>query len=444
MHQKLKTGRRGVFRLTVLFLIAGILFQPVLFPIVVLAEGENTLDETFYSGNDILFYNPAENIQSCSEASATAGTVTGPSQVGVDKQFSLGEDKRLRPVNLLIQMMGDFNLKDYQAAGVIGNFMHESGGKHLPPDVNQGGAAGPPTPVYTSGNAYGWAQWDGGRKKAFVDFSVENGYMASKTVSATDAANYAYLTHELTKTAEKAVVAPLQKSTSAAAAATVWLKVFERAGVEVPQTRIDYANEVLKAYRNGSGVSETTDTASIESPSGTAEGCENPSSAVGSADSPNFGEVAFPLKGSQSIVKNPDIFSNGDTSQGGHPYIAYDIYTPKGTEVVAFASGKVTYTSTDRCNVKFATIWNEKAKLGITYMHLSDHISTGDQVVAGDHVGTVGKGSGDPGCEVEHLHIDAATDRIRQACARTGCTIQSHFREIGKDLFNSYQALPKN
>lgn len=436
----------GFCQRSVLMFIAIIttVLSVVVSPLTVLAE-DGAIDEKFYSGNDILFYNPSEGTLSCSEATGTTGTITGPSEVGVDKDFSLGEDKRLRPVNLLVQMMADFNLKDYQAAGVIGNFMHESGGKHLPPDVNQGDTTGaPPTPVYTSGNAYGWAQWDGGRKKAFVDFSVENGYMASRQVSATDAANYAYLSHELTQTAEKAVLAPLQKAKNVGEAATVWLDVFERAGSRVPEIRINYGNEVLNAYRKGTGVNETSPGETTETGSTTEDACDNPESPVGSGESANFGEIAFPLSGTQSIVKNPNIFANGDTSQGGHPYIAYDILTPKGTDVIAFASGKVTYTSTDRCNVKFLTIWNEQAKLGITYMHLSDHIPNGTTVKAGDHVGTIGKGSGDPGCEVEHLHIDASTDKIRQACSRLSCSIQSHFREIGKDLYTTYQALPKN
>jgi endonuclease/exonuclease/phosphatase family metal-dependent hydrolase len=160
----------------------------------------------------------------------------------------------------------------------------------------------------------------------------------------------------------------------------------------------------------------------------------------GSSQSAEFGTVGFPLKGNKSVVKNPDIFRNNTTTLSDHPYTAYDIFANTGTEVTAFASGKVSYVSTDSCGGKFLKIWNERAQLGITYMHLSDHIPMGKTVNVGDHVGTVG--SAGAGCGTPHLHIDASIGKIRKACDRSSCTIQSEFRSIGKDLYNTYQRLP--
>lgn len=419
-----------------------------------------SMDTTFYSGNDILWYDPSA--KECSQLETdTIAAVDGPSSVNVAQDFTLGTDKSIRPVNLLKQLMNDFNLKDFQAAGIVGNFMEESGGRWLPPDTNQTPRSnGPPTSDYTSGHAYGWAQWDGGRKLAFVNFSISNHYIKgrassakhptpSTNASATDAANYAYLTHELTETGEGAVLPALKKTTDVVSASTTWRVVFERAGEPHQSLRDGYAKDVLAAYRKGTGISEdgTVDTTS-DSATAT-RGCSpttTTAGAVGTSESANFGDVAFPLKGSKSVVKNPGIFHDGTTDKGGHPYTAYDIYANHGTEVIAFASGVVTYVSSDICNDPFITIWNEKAKLGVTYMHISSgHIGKGTTVQAGDHIGTVAKGTttgGEAGCAVEHLHIDVATDKIRQACSRTSCSIQSHFRDIGEDLYNTYEALP--
>ena len=411
-------------------LAAGVFFQTTYATECIDGQTEDCVDTQFYSGNDILYLDPSAG--TCASAPITGGD--GPSSVNVGKDFTLGTDKATRPVKLLKQLMQDFNLQDFQAAGVVGNFMHESGVKDLPPNVNEGGQAGPPS--FSGG--YGWAQWTGGRQVAFIDFAVNNGYIASKSVSANDAANYAYLTHELTQTAEKQVIPELKTTKNSDDAAFTWQKVFERAGIPHQDIRNQYAKDVLQAFKNGTGVGVSGSTSDQTQ----TNGCPSQTSTgVGTDQSANFGQVAFPLKGTQSVVKNPGMFHDGTADRGGHPYIAYDILANTGTEVVAFASGTVTYTSSDRCGGKFLTIWNDQAKLGITYMHLSNHIAKGATVQPGDHVGTVGSAAA--GCGTEHLHIDASTDKIRQVCSREGCSIQDHFRDIGKDLFNTFEALPK-
>ncbi|HEY1085877.1 MAG TPA: peptidoglycan DD-metalloendopeptidase family protein [Candidatus Saccharimonadales bacterium] len=165
---------------------------------------------------------------------------------------------------------------------------------------------------------------------------------------------------------------------------------------------------------------------------------------IGLDASGKFGKIAFPLKGTKSTVKNPSIFHDGNTA-GGHDYTpyAYDIYAPAGTQVVAFASGEVTSLHSGSLG-KGVSIYNKEAGLVVYYTHMANvSVKQGQTISPGDPVGTLASVKDYPGINVDHLHIDASTDKVRQACSRGSCSIGSHFRSIGKDLFNTYQALPR-
>ena len=126
-----------------------------------------------------------EEDTSCSVAPDGAGAVS--------KDFSLGSDGKERRVNLIKALMAAYGLTPEQAAGPVGNFMEESGGDHLPPDVNQGGAVGPPN---SSLLGYGWAQWSGGRKTAFASYINTSG-LKTADGRATDGADFGYLSKQL-------------------------------------------------------------------------------------------------------------------------------------------------------------------------------------------------------------------------------------------------------
>lgn len=342
--------------------------------------------------------------------------------------INLGSTPTERRVNLIKVFMSTYGLTAAQAAGIVGNFAHEAGNYGgndagaVRPDVNQGTSTGaPPAP---GGLGYGWAQWSGGRKTNFVNF-LEDHPEWTDAGKATDTANFNFLKGELTDSYQSTIAA-LKRTSSPREAAISFEETFERAGVPAIAERVRWAETAHQEYLDGGG-----------NAGGLLSSCGG---GVGTGTSANFGAIAFPLSGTKKVVLNPGMFHDGDADLGGHPYIAYDILAKPGTEVVAFASGRVTYVSKDKCPGNFVTIWNEQAKLGVSYMHLGSHISEGTRVEAGDHVGVVGPASA--GCGIAHLHIDVATDRIRQACARESCSIQDHFRSIGRDLYNTYQALP--
>lgn len=372
------------------------------------------------------------NTANCTCTDPNAGSsdnLAAPGASNVSKNFSLGNENGKRPVNLLKQLMVDFNFKDFQAAGIVGNFMHESGGAHLPPNVNEGGDAGPPK--FSGG--YGWAQWTGGRQTAFIDFAVANGFMASRNVSATDAANYAYLVHELTATAEKGAVAAVKSTQNVSEAAAKFEEVFERAGVVANESRDAHARDVLAAYKNNTGVGAPGST------NGGGGGGSCPESSGATGESPEFGEVAFPLKGNKSVVKNPE----SAFAPATHPYKANDIYANAGTEVLAYASGTVTSLHDGELG-KGVSVWNDKAKLVVYYTHMANvSVREGAKISPGDKLGTLASVNTYPGINVDHLHIDASTDRVRQACSRSGCSILDHFRELGPSLQSLYKKLPE-
>lgn len=161
-----------------------------------------------------------------------------------------------------------------------------------------------------------------------------------------------------------------------------------------------------------------------------------------SSSSARFGKVAFPLKGGKSVVKNPAIFKDGTTALGGHDYTAYDIYAPVGTTVRAFASGTVTATHSGDLGLG-VSIYNKEAGLVVYYTHMATvSVKEGKVVSPGDPLGVLASVKVYPGIKTDHLHIDASTDMVRQACSRNACSIRHRFRDIGPDLFETYQKLP--
>lgn len=369
--------------------------------------------------DSIPYFNFRDN--ECSGQQAVAANLT------VGKDFNLGQGAQERVVNLMKALIADYQFTPEQAAGILGNFMRESGGEDVPPDINEGGAKGPPR--FSGG--YGWAQWTGPRQVQFIDFAVQNGYMASRGVNATDAANYAWLKEELA-TGYKRTVDALKATSTSAEATTSFMNTFERPGVPASAERQAAAAQALEWF-NGGGGGGATGTGS-----GAGGNCGGATGAVG--------DTVFPLKTTKSGVLNRNIFSGGTTNKAGHPYTAYDILANPGTEVIAFMSGTVTLVTEDKCPGRMLSIYNQESDMVISYLHMnmdpSTHIANGTVVKPGDHVGVVGPP--DAGCKTPHLHIDAAKGKTRPGCAREGCPAANaaKFIDIGPQLFETYQALP--
>lgn len=391
-------------------------------------EPAKEMNEEFYAGNDILFYDP--NAQVCVSSGASPSNNGGE----VAKDFSLGSGTPERPVNLAKNLMSDYGLTVEQAVGIVGNFMHESGGEDLPPDMNQGMTRGAPHPSFAGGKAYGWAQWDGPRKKAFVKYGADNGYTDSMSSPATDASNYAYLKYELDNT-ETSTMPAVKNAESVQAAVIAFEANFERAGKPAIAVRTALANKLLGWYNGDGGGSGGGGSGSVTCDTG-----------GGGTQAGSFGNTAFPLAGNKSVVNNPGMFKDGTTDQGGHPYTSYDILADTGVKVNAFIDGTVTHISNDRCPGRLISIYNKEHNVVTSYLHLSmntsSHVKKGDKVKAGDKVGVVGTTR--EGCTVPHLHIDVVKGDRRVGCSRLNCPAknQALFVDIGPDLFKTFEALP--
>lgn len=131
---------------------------------------------------------------------------------------------------LLGDLMRDFNLTQEQAAGVVGNLAHETGGfKHMQ-------EISPVVPGSRGG--FGFAQWTGPRRKAFEAWSAENGLDPTSYE-----ANYGFLQHELKNTPEGAVLGPLSQAQTADQAAQVFSNQFLRPGVPAMGSRQQFAQK---------------------------------------------------------------------------------------------------------------------------------------------------------------------------------------------------------
>lgn len=132
-------------------------------------------------------------------------------------------------------LVRDLDLRDFQAAGFVGNFGAETAGFKLMQE-------GKPV-VPGSRGGYGWAQWTGPRRRQFEAWAKAKGLDVRS-----DAANYGFLVHEL-RTTEKAALAAVRKTDDVVEAAVCVETKFERPGVSARNKRISYAKLALKLYQ---------------------------------------------------------------------------------------------------------------------------------------------------------------------------------------------------
>lgn len=407
-------------------------------------------DRDYFESQNILYYNP----DACTPTGYAERSIEdNPGEISgsdVPSDFSLGSDDSMRPINLARQLMLDFNFTDYQAAGIVGNFMQESG-LNLAPNINEGKPPILGPPRFKGG--YGWAQWTGPRQITFVDYAINNGFMSSRSDQANDAANYAYLKYEITATSEKVAVGAVLATETVEQATAQWEKAFERAGKPVLNKRIAYAKAVLTAMQNGKGVdvSEIGSTTEVDTDTGDIS-CE-PGNTGPVIDSVTFDSVVFPLRVNKGDIKNRSIFANGTTSSGYHSsvysgYKAIDIYAAAGTEVVAFTGGVVRSVRPTGSMGGSITVYTESKGIHVYYTHLMplSNVKVGDTVSPGTLMAKLVSVRQYPAINTDHLHIDAGPGATRGSCSASkgiGGPACHDRIDIGPDLYSAYQKLPE-
>lgn len=142
-------------------------------------------------------------------------------------------DTRVIGAQLLSDLQKDYGLTPPQAAGVVGNLMHESGGFNSLQEIK------PLVPGSRGG--YGYAQWTGPRRNAFESYTSSN-----KLDPTSYEANYGFLKHELaTDPYERRQFDTVKRAQTAAEAARLISQNFLRPGIPHMDSRVNYANQAL-------------------------------------------------------------------------------------------------------------------------------------------------------------------------------------------------------
>ena len=183
-------------------------------------------DEVFYSGNNVLFYNP--DAQTC-RVSANA--------VAAD-----GSDNKANAYNYYLQK----GLTGLQAAAIVGNFQQES-------NVN---------PKALNGiGAYGIAQWLGGREQ---NLKKEPYYVSGDTDASKElTVQLDFSWKELQGGENGAFIAlTTATTTSAGELAVIFGEAYERYGSTEEGKRAQYAEEIYQLYSGSTTVTTSSSSAS--------------------------------------------------------------------------------------------------------------------------------------------------------------------------------------
>ena len=146
-----------------------------------------------------------------------------------DRVFD-GACRRLGP-----RLMRDLGLTEIQAAGLLGNLGHESGGFR---DLQEIAPAVP-----GSRGGWGLAQWTGPRRAAMEAWCRAHGLDP-----AAPEASYGYLCAEL-RTSEAPALAALRRAATLDAATEAVCRRFERPGIVALPSRLAWAHRALAALR---------------------------------------------------------------------------------------------------------------------------------------------------------------------------------------------------
>ncbi|MCS3686654.1 hypothetical protein ABIF07_006324 [Bradyrhizobium elkanii] len=136
---------------------------------------------------------------------------------------------------IMQRLMNDFGLSKEQAAGIVGNLGHESGGFKIMQERN---------PIGGGRGGFGWAQWTGSRRRDYEAWCKANGLNPTS-----DEANYGFLKHEL-MTNHADAIAAVKRTGSVSDATRAFESSYEKAGIKHMGSRYNYANQAMSAYNS--------------------------------------------------------------------------------------------------------------------------------------------------------------------------------------------------
>ena len=144
------------------------------------------------------------------------------------------------------QLIKDFDLEVLDAAAIIGNAGHESGGFKSLQEIK------PVVPGSRGG--FGIMQWTGPRRRQYEAFCKSGGLNPSAMES-----NYEFLKYELSETPEKKALVEIRKQKTLDSKTESFMRTFLRPGVPHLQSRKDWALRALHAYEKATPAPKTPD-----------------------------------------------------------------------------------------------------------------------------------------------------------------------------------------
>jgi hypothetical protein len=145
----------------------------------------------------------------------------------------MADDTSQIAATLMSDLQRDLGLTKEQAAGVVGNLMHESGGFGSLQEIN------PLVPGSQGG--YGYAQWTGPRRDSFESYVANNGLDPTSYE-----ANYGFLKHELANDPyERKQFMTVKGAQTAEEAARLISENYLRPGIPHMPARVAFANQAL-------------------------------------------------------------------------------------------------------------------------------------------------------------------------------------------------------
>jgi len=308
-----------------------------------------------------------------------------------------------------------------QAAGIVGNFMRESGEKLDTGALNPDGSA-----------SFGIAQWLGGRKEGLINYARSQGKDATDITIQLE-----YVMIELNSPSYKdKVLVPLLKTTTPEEAAILWEDKFEVSNDVVGDAgmakRINYANQVFALYGNNSpGSAPLSD-------------CQNNPGSIGQAPD----GFVFPLKTTKSAIKKGAgfVWCYTNLNNCHHDYPAADISVDTGTIVIASVGGKVIRADPSCTNTCSVTIKGTDQNVYF-YQHMGSRtvtVKTGDVVSPAQELGKVGTKADADGTP-PHLHFNIMNSKwdYMPTCFNSNCPNRADMINPQPWLISAYNNLPE-
>jgi hypothetical protein len=392
--------RFGVLRTLAYMLVASLGLVPAI-PALALDAADRK--SVIYSHE---FYDPKDYDAACGDGTGS-GTVSG-------------RDNREKAFNFFVSK----GLEPYQAAGVIGNLMQESG---LNPRAVQSGGAGRGIAQWSVGGRWDRDHeanlaWHAGVKQGGADiYKIET--------------QLNFIWFELTSVSPwKNALPPLRSSRDIVEATVVFEEEFEKAGTPNMAARIQYAREALEEFGNGAPSS----------------GAGSGNLGAGTACTGGLGvngDFTFPLVTSQAALKdNSPRWCYTNQSNCHHDYRAADIFIPENTAVVAAMSGTVMRAVDKSCNtgdkydVPRVQIKGDDGKY-YYYTHMkpgSIKVEEDQKITGGSALGVVGPTECAQGTPT-HLHFQASNVPIANT---QSAAERSQYINVQPALIAAFKQLP--